>query len=210
MEYQFEHTKTFRYRILNEGISTKKALYVLHGYGQLVEFFIRKFRSLAQDYVIIAPEGMHRFYLHGSSGRVGASWMTKEARETDITDTLNYLEALDRQLSDQYNFEQKFLLGFSQGGATAARWNQLGKANFDAMILWACVFPPDLPKLLDNSANVSNYFVIGDEDEFFTRENQEQVITEYAAKSYRIKRYNGKHDIVNKTLTEILEELDRN
>lgn len=207
MEYQFTHPKTFRYRILNEGSNSRKALYVLHGYGQLTEFFIRKFREISDEYMIIAPEGMHRFYISGSSGRVGASWMTKEARETDISDNLSFLDSLDQKLSKEYNFEQKILLGFSQGGATAARWNQLGESEFDAMILWASVFPPDLPNDSEVSNPEGNYFVIGDEDEFYSEENQERLIEDYLSKNYKIKRYKGKHDIVNKTLTEILDEI---
>lgn len=207
MEYQFVHPKTYRYRVLNENTNSKKALYVLHGYGQLTEFFIRKFRELADEYVIIAPEGMHRFYLKGASGRVGASWMTKEARDTDISDNMSYLDSLDAKLSDEYHFEEKYLLGFSQGGATAARWNQLGKSNFDALILWASVFPPDLPNTIELKTKQENYFVIGDEDEFYSPENQEKLIAEYLSKKYKIKRYKGKHDIINNTLTEILDEL---
>lgn len=207
MEYQFTHPKTFRYRILNEGSNSKKALYVLHGYGQLTEFFIRKFRQVSDEFVIIAPEGMHRFYLSGASGRVGASWMTKEARETDISDNLSFLDSLDAKLTKEFNFEKKYVLGFSQGGATAARWNQLGASDFDAMILWASVFPPDLPNDSKVCNNQPNYFVIGDEDEFYSEENQKKLIGAYSSKNYRIKRYKGKHDIVNNTLTEILQEL---
>lgn len=207
MEYQFTHSKTFRHRILNEESKSKKALYVLHGYGQLSEFFIRKFQQLSHEYVIIAPEGMHRFYLSGSSGRVGASWMTKEAREIDIADTLSYLDALDAKLSDEFQFETKYLLGFSQGGATAARWNQLGNTKFDALILWASVFPPDLPNTIKAELNEPNYFVIGDEDEFYSTENQKKLIEDYVSKNFKIKQYRGKHDIVNSTLTEIISEL---
>lgn len=209
MEHQLLHTKTYRYQVLNEGTNSKKALYVLHGYGQLTEFFIRKFRSLANDFIIIAPEGMHRFYLNGASGRVGASWMTKEARESDISDNMSFLDTLDAKLSEEYQFEERYLLGFSQGGATAARWDQLGSTQFDALILWACVFPPDLPNIIASSPKKANYFVIGDQDEFYSEENQEQLIQEYSAKNYRIKRYAGKHDILNNTLTEIIEELER-
>ncbi|MFK7783577.1 MAG: alpha/beta hydrolase [Crocinitomicaceae bacterium] len=207
MEYQFTHPKTFRYRTLNEGSSPKTVLYVLHGYGQLVEFFIRKFREIGQDVLVVAPEGMHRFYLKGASGRVGASWMTKEARETDIADNLSYLDGLDKRVSKEYDVEKKYLLGFSQGGATAARWNQLGKSHFDAMILWACVFPPDLANTVEFHRDQKNYFVIGDQDEFYSSEDQEKLVREYSSKNYQIKRYQGRHDIVNKTLTEILDEL---
>jgi len=207
MEYQIEHSKTYRYRVLNEGSTAKKILYVLHGYGQLSEYFIRKFRYLSDEYIIIAPEGMHRFYLSGASGRVGASWMTKEARETDIADTLSYLDALDKKISKEYEFESRYLLGFSQGGATAARWNQLGSTHFDALILWASVFPPDLPNIIETEKSNSNYFVIGDEDEFYSKENQDELIRDYQSKNYQTKRYKGNHDINNNTLTEILSEL---
>ena len=205
MEYHFTHPKTFRYRVLNEGANPTKVLYVLHGYGQLVEFFIRKFREVGTDYLIVAPEGMHRFYLKGARGRVGASWMTKEARETDISDNLAYLDSLDQRISEEYAIEKKYLLGFSQGGATAARWNQLGESQFDAMILWACVFPPDLPNTIESQEKQKNYFVIGDQDEFYSAEDQQKLIDEYLSKNYSIKQYKGRQDSVNKTLTEILD-----
>jgi hypothetical protein len=75
------------------------------------------------------------------------------------------------------------------------------------MILWASVFPPDLPNTIELDSKQTNYFVIGDEDEFYSPENQEKLINEYLAKKYKIKCYKGKHDIVNNTLTEILDEL---
>ncbi len=209
MEHHFIHHKTFRYRVLNDVQHSTKILYVLHGYGQLVEHFIRKFSEVDEDYLIVAPEGMHRFYLNGTSGRVGASWMTKEAREIDISDTMNYLDALDDHLTKTVEVEKKYLLGFSQGGATAARWNQLGKTKFDGLILWASVFPPDLPPMAGKRSGNPHYFVIGDQDEFFSPVEQEQVISDYSSKNYKVKRYAGKHDIVNSTLTEILGELSR-
>ena len=99
--------KTFRYFTHGDPLKANQIVYVLHGYGQLAEFFIRKFQHLSDDYFIVAPEGMHRFYLSGSSGRVGASWMTKEERETDIQDNLNWLNALDTELCAKYTFERK-------------------------------------------------------------------------------------------------------
>ncbi len=59
--------------------STSEVWIVCHGYGQLANFFLRKFDLLNSNTTcIIAPEGLHRYYLEGSAGRVGASWMTKE------------------------------------------------------------------------------------------------------------------------------------
>jgi hypothetical protein len=64
--------------------------------------FIQKFKELAsENTLIVAPEALSRFYLNGFSGRVGATWMTKEARDTEILDYLNYLnKLLDTLLMD--------------------------------------------------------------------------------------------------------------
>ena len=105
-----------------EKAERRGTLIVLHGYGQLPEYFIRKFRPLAEaGWHVIAPEGAHRFYLQGTEGRVGASWMTKEARLDDIADQIVFLDALLGQLEEGMASGPRFLLGFSQGVATALR-----------------------------------------------------------------------------------------
>lgn len=210
MEHNISHTKTFRYQEIASNSELHKVLYVLHGYGQLVEYFIRKFRDQSEDLLIVAPEGMHRFYLNGTSGRVGASWMTKESRESDIVDTVSYLNEVNREISRRYTIKQRFLLGFSQGGAAAARWEQLGDVTFDGVLLWACVFPPDLEITTSTGNKQNHFFAIGNEDEFYAEDAQEELLTYYANIGYQITHYNGKHDIVNETLTEILQQMDTN
>ncbi|MFT5778824.1 MAG: putative esterase [Crocinitomicaceae bacterium] len=211
MEHQFTHSKTYRYRLLHGDRPVKKVLYVLHGYGHLIEYFIWKFQKTPEDLLIVAPEGMHRFYLKGTEGHVGASWMTKEARETDIEDTISYLNELDKQISSSYPIKKRYLLGFSQGGATAARWEQLGTVKFDALILWACVFPPDLnPWTMEKTASRNHFFVMGSEDEFFSTDKQQKLVDHYDAMGYQIIPYLGKHDLNNETLTKILGQIETN
>ena len=167
MENSFSFSKTFRYETQNEDKHPTKIIYVLHGYGQLAKFFIRKFNALADDYLIVAPEGMHRFYLNGSSGKVGASWMTKEAREIDIKDNIDWLNALDKKISSKHQINERILLGFSQGGATAIRWKMNSQLVFDKTIIWASDFPPDMEPQMDLlKGENENYFVIGNEDEY--------------------------------------------
>ncbi len=210
MEHQFQHTKTFRYQEIARPSDVEKVLYVLHGYGQLVEFFIRKFRSTPEDLLIVAPEGMHRFYINGSSGRVGASWMTKESRDSDIEDTISFLNQVDEEISQRYNIRKRYLLGFSQGGAAAARWEQLGTVKFDGIALWACIFPPDLHFKTTSNNNVNHYFAIGDNDEFYEENSQKKLMEYYKELGYQIVPYRGTHDIVNETLTVILRQMDSN
>lgn len=116
----------------------------LHGYGQLGRFFIRKFEAIADNTRIIVPEGLHRFYLEGNQGRVGASWMTKEDRQRDIQNQQGYLHAVLKEVSRQSTMEQMVVFGFSQGAATAGRWLEVMKNTPNALICWCGMFPHDV------------------------------------------------------------------
>ena len=206
MEHKLIAQKTFRYQQIGELDKATHLLIVLHGYGQLAEFFIRKFNGVPENYLVIAPEGMHRFYLNGTSGRVGASWMTKEDRESDIRDNLIWLNQLLNELKAKKKFEKIILLGFSQGGATAARWYYSSKNEINHLILWASVFPPDLEKP-ENSNNSENYFVIGTEDEFYNSEAQKSEIEFYQKIGFQTLQFKGKHNVEIRALNRILEEI---
>jgi len=201
--FEIKTSKTQRYFTHGDLKKTSKLLIVLHGYGQLAEHFIRKFHQLPENYYIVAPEAMHHFYLNGSSGRVGASWMTKENRINNITDNNEYLNNLVDFLQTENEFSELLVLGFSQGGATAARWNAQRK-DIDQLILWASIFPPDLEESsFSNSKNGT--FVIGKQDEFYDAAAQDKEINKYRSLSFEIVEYNGKHDIDADTLKNLLD-----
>ena len=82
--------KTARYITLGNKEKADVLIVALHGYGQLSAYFSKNFSKLDQRYFIVIPEGLSRFYLSGTCGRVGASWMSKEERLWDIRDNLNY------------------------------------------------------------------------------------------------------------------------
>jgi predicted esterase len=98
---------------------------------------------------VVAPEGLSRFYLRGARGAVGASWMTREERESEIADTLGYLDALHRALVPRVGPAARVtVLGFSQGAAAAARWVGAGRETAgpapERLVLWGGALPPDL------------------------------------------------------------------
>ena len=198
-------SKTMRYFTIGDINKADKLLYVLHGYGQLASYFIKSFEKLSDSYLIIAPEGMHRFYLNGTSGRVGASWMTKEAREIDILENTQNLNQLNKTLSKQ--FKKTIILGFSQGGATAARWFFNKNSLFDQLILWASVFPPDINLLneISNNNKSKNYFVLGNNDPYFNEANSQKIINNYKKNNFHIQRFNGTHKVDLDTLRNILK-----
>jgi predicted esterase len=200
---EFKAEKTFRYTTLGAFTEAHTILDVLHGYGQLAEYFIRKFSTLEHGYYVVAPEGMHRFYLNGTSGRVGASWMTKEARETDISDNIHWLNELDRHIDDKSKKLRKVILGFSQGGATAARWFYRGNSQADHLIMWASVFPPDLniaQEIIEKRG--TGTFVLGTKDPYFSEDDSQAATAFFEQQGFHLISFEGGHDIDQKTLKE--------
>jgi predicted esterase len=205
MEHKLEAKKTYRfeYQETAKNHEHPKVLIALHGYGQLAKYFIRKFEVLKETYVVVCPEGPHRFYLQGSSGRVGASWMTKEAREMDIEDNMNWLDEVLEHLKLRVQPASISLLGFSQGAATAARWYQRNPSAFDQLILWATVFPPDLDAGTFPRENPM-HFVLGSEDEYYQGEAAEQLKETYKTLGFEVHSFEGTHDLHGGVLSSIL------
>ena len=84
----------------------------------------------------------------------------KEAREDDIKDNINWLtEWLTDHLKEN-TYDKIILLGFSQGGTAAARWYYNNPGQFDQLILWASVFPPDISKPKITLPNNNLYVVV--------------------------------------------------
>lgn len=206
MEQFIRVQKTARY--FSEGNpDSGKLLIVLHGYGQLPQFFIRKFSAFYNDWHIVAPEGLHRFYTNGNSGRVGASWMTKEARESDIEDNISWIGQLVELLTTDRTYSEIVLLGFSQGAATAARYFYTGDHTINRLIIWASVFPADIDKnqLFSRQSNASeNIFVLGTHDLFFSETQQQEAHSFFRELGFKTISFEGNHDIDEKTLEDIL------
>jgi predicted esterase len=208
MEHKLEHLKTFRYFTYGDSRKAKTIVIALHGYGQLSEYFIRKFQHLdPSEFFIVAPEGMHRFYLEGTSGRVGASWMTKESRLDDISDNISLLNELSLRLKSE-QFERKILIGFSQGGATAARWHENGNFHAHHFILWASVFPPDLslPEGSGSFHQSKNTLVIGNSDPYYDHNARNEMHNQLIKNGldFKLVEFEGGHDIDKLTLEEVL------
>lgn len=172
-----------RYFMLGEpGPGIKDVWIVLHGHGHLARYFLKKFESLDDGKtLVIAPEGLNRYYLDGYTGKVGSTWMTKEDRLTDIQNYIAFLDSVYAEVMDknQLNPDRITFLGFSQGAATISRWAVQGKAAFDRLILWAGIFPPDMDfevgnKILSQKKLIS---VFGDEDEFITHDKWNEFNT---------------------------------
>lgn len=214
-ENQLPITKTSRHFTHgNPTEKTKHVWIVLHGYGQLANYFLRWFESLdPETHFVVAPEGLHRFYLDGFSGRVGASWMTKEDRLTDIEDYCNYLDDVYKHVLQGFDSDKVVVnvLGFSQGAATVSRWICKGNAKPDNFILWAGVFPPDVQFEVNKPIfdGMKLFVVVGDDDEFITSERveKERSLLDEQNVDYTFLEFEGKHKVDSAALAKLAANL---
>ncbi len=153
-EHHLTVERTARYFTIEpaEEGAAREVWFGLHGYAQLAEKFLRVFEGLDDGTrLIVAPEALARFYLHPDPpptgvGHIGASWMTREDRLSEIADNVAYLDALARHVFRRVPRESVALrvLGFSQGALAAARWAAQGTTRVDQLILWGGALPPEL------------------------------------------------------------------
>jgi predicted esterase len=214
-ESDIEFSFKGRYYKLGEiNENTEQIWFVLHGYGQLARFFIRKFTTLeARGICVIAPEGLSRFYLSEiqeggtrNSDRVGSTWMTKENRLTDIENYINYLNSIyHREIAGTKI--SITVLGFSQGAATASRWVLANKIHFNRLILWGGHFPPDMDftrggELLKSKEVIH---VQGINDPYLNQErtSERTLLMERLGIQPTMISFNGGHEIDEVTLLQI-------
>ncbi len=207
-EHQLEVSIKASYYTLNELTEeTRRVWLAFHGQGQLAYYFAKKFEGLdPKKNFIIVPQGLSKYYLKGFSGRVGASWMTKEDRLTEIDNQYAYV----RSVLDRFDIAGKQLiyLGFSQGAATMGRFAAKAKIPFEQMILWAGTFPPDTsPEDWSYlSGNEQVHYYISKEDIFFKEEmiGQQQAAVQTAMNQVpTLHWYDGGHKVIPELINEI-------
>jgi predicted esterase len=192
---------------------------VCHGHGQLARRFISRFLPLERsDRLFIAPEALSRYYLsppvggpHPANTPVGASWMTSEDRESEIHDYVNYLDVLHDEIFSVVDRAKVrlWVLGFSQGVATVARWAAYGKVDPDRVVLYAGVLPPELDA--EGAARLTRRspltIALGTSDDFASSEliaAQETRLRQLGVPHTTI-RFDGGHEVIPEVLMRLTE-----
>lgn len=191
--------------------SEKEIWLILHGYGQLAEFFLRKFRPFFDpSRLFVAPEGINRSYREGFSGRVGANWMTKHQRDTDIINGMNYLNAVMENVLKPYDDKPELnVLGFSQGAATVSRWVVQSPLPIKKMVLWggALAVDLDMEELHEKAKNLHLILATGDNDPLITPERIKEQLGHVGTVAFRKLSnftYEGGHDLDEQLLRQII------
>lgn len=203
-------SRTAKYVTLGELTEqTREIWFVLHGYGQLAEYFIRKFEKVQNGHtLVVAPEALSRFYTKDDFGRVGASWMTKQERQSEIDDYVEYLNTLYQKVVAEHSLEniRITVVGFSQGTATASRWVNAGQVPCHRLILWGGYFANGLLDLIsaDRLPTDHTYFVYGTQDEFLSQLHVEEYLSKLLDEvpGLKIIEYAGGHTIDTQVLVE--------
>jgi predicted esterase len=134
--------------------------------------------------------------------------MTSEDRLVDIHNYLQYLDGIKRGVLDQCPEAEITLLGFSQGAATVSRWVMHGEANWQRLILWGGLWPPDLPFALGREKLTGKeiHFVYGKKDPFFKPGHLETLVELSSKLNVRpfIRPFDGEHEIDLDVLSEIM------
>ncbi len=215
-EHFIKISKTARYYSLGDSNASVKHLwFCLHGYGQLGRYFIHHFNTLENsERLIVIPEAPNRFYLNGTGGRVGATWMTKEERHRDIDDYCVYLndlaESILKELPENVHVH---VFGFSQGVATAFRWvsNYRG-SQLHSLHAWAGTFPPDIDYKLNrgkfNSLNITLNFA--SQDRFISADKADEIVSQLNEMDIQTQRFDfeGEHKIYSAPLLELFRKAE--
>jgi predicted esterase len=153
-EHHLVVSRTARYATLGpDDGGARDVWFVLHGQGQLAARFLQHFAPLDDGRrLLVAPEALSRYYVDrpraggGAAPRIGACWMTREDRESEINDYVSYLDALAARLFERAPAGEVrvTVLGFSQGAATATRWVALGRAPAHRLVCWGGALAHDV------------------------------------------------------------------
>lgn len=197
--------------------------FVCHGYTQLAGEFAAVFASLEDDTrLIVAPEALSRFYLdtrpgHSAGSKVGATWLTREDRLTEIADTVAYLDSLYERMLEElaaHGVDRDMIrvhaLGFSQGGPVVARWAANGKAVVDRLIPWAHAIPQDVNvrALGERRPKLTIDVVYGTRDRFIGEDaiEEERAVMEASGVAFRMLPFGGGHTLNLSMLRKLMAE----
>jgi predicted esterase len=209
--------RTARYYTLGgESPERRSIWFVLHGYGQLAGEFVRYFGAIAtRDTLIVAPEALNRFYLVSTDKApardrpVGATWMTREDRASDIADYVEYLDVLyDDVVGTTVNPTLAInVIGFSQGAATATRWITHTNRRLDRLILWGGLVPPETELTPAHALRRSRLTIVaGSRDQYVTDSAlaAERARLDAAGLPYDLIQFQGGHAINRSVFPQLL------
>ncbi len=209
--------RTARLALLGpETPDVRELWYFMHGYGYLAAPSLEDFRVIDDgSRLIVAPEALSRFYeeraerrVGSKEAKVGASWMTREERESEITDYIAYFNTVHvsmlSRLGSANAAPRITVVGFSQGAAAASRWVASGGVNADRLVVWGSSIAPEIDLVTAGTPirRAETVIVIGTKDIFATPKVVEKENARLLAANFpsRFVSFTGGHRLDDDTL----------
>jgi predicted esterase len=215
--------RTARYAMVGaEPANARRIWIALHGYGMLAARFLRAFDGIVPaDTCVVAPEALSRFYIEmprpdgGHLQKVGATWLTRESRDSEIADAHAWLdlvhdEVVGESTAGQGRAPQVAVLAFSQGVATAMRWIAHGRVAPAQFVAWAGGVAQDVDRAAFQARMhaVEMLLVTGDADPFATPTNRSGIMAALAGMDvpHRAVSFAGAHHLDTPLLGTLLRD----
>jgi predicted esterase len=185
-----------RVLVLPPHAATSRGLLIgFHGYMENAAIQMTRLQELpdARLWTLASIQALHRFY-RGRSAEVVASWMTREDRETAISDNLGYVAAALESVPHDRTARIVYI-GFSQGVAMAFRAAARGRRPAAAVIAVGGDVPPDV--LQDSSSSFPRVLLLrGERDEWYTQAKFDADVTALTSRAEAVQpvTYDGAHD----------------
>lgn len=208
-EHHITVQRTARYYTLGSlNAQTQRVWIVAHGFGQMAASFLKNFEDMISEHdFFVAPEALNRFYSKGSSGTVGATWMTREDRMNEIQDYCHYLDSLYHALGLDAFKGEIIVLGFSQGSSTITRWVDSTLCRVSKTVVYAGEVGAEVFPLKESSGlkRTQNYFIYGTKDEFFNQATFDMMIERYKPLNAEVISYDGNHSVNASVLLQVVK-----
>ena len=184
-----------RYLVCRPSTSVAAPILVgFHGYGEHADRLLSELRLIpgVDEWLLISIQGLHRFYSK-SGQHVVSSWMTRQDRDSAITDNLTYVNDVVGSVKEAHNTTDTLVYcGFSQGVAMAYRAAAHGNYPCQGVVALAGDIPPELkdegeikwPSILIGRGNADEWYTEDKMDadlEFFRSINVKPEICSFNA-----------------------------
>lgn len=206
VNYQTTNTYSTLHRLTAQ---TEYVWIACHGISYLSRYFIKYFNELdAEKNYIIAPQAPAKYYQTKAFRYVGASWLTKENKATEIENVLNYLDAVYEK--ENLAGKKIILLGYSQGVSMVMRWLQRRNLTCAHLILHSGSIPDEFTaEDFQEKIQTKVHLVYGNSDEYIHSEKldlQFRLAKKLFDGKLDIHEFDGKHEVSREILQKIEAE----
>jgi predicted esterase len=208
LEQQLVTPRTVPWFVVGDASRPETVVFVLHGLGQRARPLADHLGPAAgPDRVLVVPEAPSRYLPRPGAARAGAAWSTGEDHAADLRDNVLYLDALRADVWRRFGARRHVLVGFSQGGLTAARWLAHSRHAWDKVVLWGAPIPRDVDPVGFRAGlgRTELVLAIGDGDPYVTPAAERAALDtlDRLDVPFRVHRYVGGHAILPQPLAEV-------